>query len=295
MTETLVLGNGISRLAFDELIRSWPGEVWGCNLVYKEYGEKLSRLTGHDWVLVEAAKYLRENPRCGFEIWSGHLAKLAPGSVPFSCPKQFCRDSGTTLVAQALHEGRSVAAAGFDLGGMDIHSPEVGSSDKTNWVRRWRELIRYYGHDRIRFIGFDHKPFLLSGEADKAYRDRYQAGMPHICDAQYIRTWEQFTGESAVVPRGRLGQMARVRFPNGYEGELRESMALRMVGKGACVLIEPDKPEVVESVTPSQRDALIDEAYAKRLAKKGELKKMSDDEIRELIGAAGGGNDADGQ
>lgn len=293
MTETLVLGNGISRLAFDDVIRSWRGEVWGCNFVYKEYGELLTRLTGHGWVLTEAAEYQRKHPRCKFEIWSGHLAKVVPGSTPFTCPKQFCRDSGTTLVAQALHEGRSIAVVGFDLGGLDIHSPEL--LDKTNWVSRWREIIRYYGHDRIRFIGFDHMPFLLSSEPDKAYRDRYQAGMPHICDAQYIRTWEQFTGQSAVVPRGRLGTMVRVRFPNGYEGELRESMALRMVGKGECVLVEEAAPEVDEQDAPSERDALIDEAYAKRLAKKGDLKKMSDDEIRELIQAAEGGNDADGQ
>lgn len=255
MTETLVLGNGISRLSYDAEIRSWPGEVWGCNRAYLEYGEKLSRLTGHTNVLFEAAEYLREHPACTFRIWAGHLGGAALGFADrFDCPARFCRDSGSTMVAQALHEGRQVAVAGFDLGGWDIHSPGLESHDKTNWVTRWRQLFEEYGHDRVRFIGFDHLPYLLSNESAKAYRDRYMAGNPHIADAEYLRTWEQFTGQRAVVPLGRIGAMARVRFPNGYEADMRESLALRMAGKGDCEIVKAEKPKAEPKPEPKAEE-----------------------------------------
>ena len=49
--------------------------------------------------------------------------------------------------------------------------------------------------------------------------------------------------------------MARVRFPNGYEAEMRETLALRMVDKGQCVLItKPEKKEPAKSKAKSKAE-----------------------------------------
>jgi len=120
----LILGNGISRIQFDKWIREFDGEIWGCNYVYIEYGEKLTRLTGHTDVMLKAIDYRNEN-RCEYEVWSGICTgtNRVDGTRSFTCPRELCRDSGTTFVAQALHEGRrKVYVCGFDLGGADILS-----------------------------------------------------------------------------------------------------------------------------------------------------------------------------
>lgn len=244
----MVLGNGISRKAYDQRILEWTGEIWGCNLAYLEYGDKLSRLTGHDWVLIEAAEYLKEHPECTFRIWSGHSGATSVGfGDRFTCSAKFCRDSGTTLVAQALEEGHTVLAVGFDLGGWDIHSPGVEHQDKTAWVKRWRELLTHYGWDSVEFMGHDHKPMLRNPGLAKSYRDRYISGRPHLADATYLRVWEEHTGGPAILLPGRIGAMARVRFlKNGYETNMNETLALRYMEKGKVEIIESDEPKKKE-------------------------------------------------
>jgi len=257
MSEVLVLGNGISRLGYASNIASWNGEIWGCNRAYLDYPKTLTRLTGHTEVLIEAEEYRREHPECGFTIWSGHLGHVGFGDK-FTCPARFRTDSGTTWIAQALEEGHSVAACGFDLGGWDIHSPGLERQDKTQWVKRWRSILKHYGYDRIRFIGHDHLPFLLSDTPASEYRVRYQAGKPHIADADYLQTWEKWTGQPAVLVPGRIGKMAKVRFKNGYETEMRETLAMKMVEKGRCELVEKPKqskpePKVEKTEKPRRK------------------------------------------
>lgn len=237
MNEVLILGNGISRKGQDDLVLSWPGEVWACNRAFTEYPEKITRLTGHAEVLTEAAEYKDQHPSSTFELWSGHLGKPADGAHRFTCPREFLRDSGTTLAAQALEEGRRIALLGFDLGGWDIHSPGLVGQDKTAWVTRWRELIARYGAERIRFLGHDHMPFLLSSKAPDKYAKRYTSGKPHIEAPEYIATWEQSTGKKHnPVPDPPV--IVKVKFCNGYEGTLREEMAARLVKKGECVIVQ---------------------------------------------------------
>lgn len=246
MSEVLVLGNGISRLGKDEVVNSWPGEVWGCNRAFEEFPSKLTRITGHDNVLEEAAAYRVPRPEASYEIWAGHLGRISGAFHPFTCPPQFRNDSGTTLVAQALEEGKSVAAFGFDLGGYDIHSPGLEKHDKSAWVKRWREIIAYYGAKRIRFIGYDHMPFLLSGEPTSKYAADYLVGAPHIDSPEYRAAWEKHTGRSAKsAPRGSV--MVKVKFPNGYESMMREIIAVALSKKGECVIVDESatslKPE----------------------------------------------------
>jgi hypothetical protein len=236
MDEVLVLGNGISRLGFDKLIREWPGEVWGCNRAYLEYGAKLSRLTGHTDVLADAARYQDQHAEARFELWAGNLGKLIDGAKPFTCPPKFRHDSGTTMIAQALEERRSIACVGFDLGGWDVSSPGLENYDKSEWVQRWRLIASHYGLAHVRFIGFDHKPFILSDKPADTYARDYKYGIPHIDDPEYLAEWKKWTGrDPAGIPRSSI--MVKVKFPNGYEGEMRENIAAIMEKRGELKII----------------------------------------------------------
>lgn len=242
--EVLVLGNGISRLGYDELIRAWPGEVWASNRAYLDYPDKLTRLTGHTEVLVEAVAYKGQHPGARYEIWAGHVGKPMPGAHPFTCPARFRTDSGSTLIAQALEEGYAVVACGYDLGGPDIHSPGLEDHNKDEWVKRWRAIAAHYSLDRVRFVGHDHRAYILSDRPPNEYAQDYLAGYPHIDDPEYLATWERWAGRSAIPKGGST--VVRVKFPNGYEGDMRENIALAMEKKKQLVILKPEAKKPIE-------------------------------------------------
>jgi len=55
MKKVLLLGNGISRLLYKDYINKWKGEIWACNRAFLEYGDRITRIAGHDEVMEEAA------------------------------------------------------------------------------------------------------------------------------------------------------------------------------------------------------------------------------------------------
>lgn len=242
MTETLVLGNGISRLSYIDIIKNWLGEVWGCNLAFLDFPDKLNRITGHANVMLQAKEY-REKYRHDFEIWGGNLGANIATDKKFDCPEIFRRDSGTTMLAQALHEGRNIAVCGFDLGGPDIHSPGIENQLKHNWIQRWRKLFEVYDHKRVRFIGYDHKPYLFSGRSSMQYSQRYRNGKPHIIDPDYMEAWEQWTGKKYEhIDFG--GETVKVKYKhNGYVATVSEGVAAKLIDKGKAELVKEVKPK----------------------------------------------------
>lgn len=187
----LILGNGISRLHYKNFIRNFKGEIWGCNFIYLDYGKLLSRITGHSEVLYHVKKYKKEN-NLSYEIWGGNLGLDRSIEKFFTVHKVFCKDSGTTLVAQALHEGKKVKVLGFDLGGLDIYSPNTQSVNKFKWVVRWKRIIKHFGKENIQFIGHDHMPFLLSNEDPRTYYEKYSKNIPHINTKSYEKLHKSF-------------------------------------------------------------------------------------------------------
>ena len=274
MKRVLVLGNGISRLEFHDQIEAWDGEVWGCNYVYKDYGHKLTRLTGEVPKMWEGLKYRDEHGH-KYEMWGGNLGRPPEGSYLWTCPRQFWNDSGTSSVAQALHEGYIVECVGFDLGGADCYYHTHYRKSKARWVERWAAIVRFYGSDRIRFWGYNHTPFIkrvISGQADPAeYQRIHRQGHAHIPTESYRKILEaqhilHHTDPEDVPPvvrdireqRGmrpvpavqyELVQQVRtkvmqtklvdVRFENGYRAQLRKEVAERMEAKGELTIIKP--------------------------------------------------------
>lgn len=241
MKDVLILGNGISRLSHDDVIRSWPGEVWGCNRVFYEYGRILSRLAGHADVMVEAREHRRQSKH-EYEIWGGHLGKAEPAERRFTCEKKYQNDTGSTLVAQALTEGYSVKVCGFDIGGPDILSPGHEKFFKWKWVDRWRDILRDFGSDRIEFIGHDHLPFLLSRRPATEYSRSYIAGKPHIADPEYLQVWQQWSGRP-LPGLPEVLELVKVRYKDGRESELQEPIAIKMQAKGKVEIIKPEKKQ----------------------------------------------------
>lgn len=230
--ETLILGNGISRLSFKDIIYNWPGEVWGCNRAYLDFPKKLTHLHGHADVM-ELAKEYREEGQHSYKVFG-------EGELKLTCPPEYHTDTGTTLIAEALSQGRSIAVCGFDLGGLDIHSPGLEKVDKHNWVDRWRKIVKEFGSDKIRFIGFGHLPFIESRESITKYSKKYIAGKPHIYDKEYIEAFELWTGRKGEI--GYKGDyMVKVRFTNGYVTDMVGEIAEKYEKAGKLEILDKKK------------------------------------------------------
>ena len=181
----LILGNGKSRIYQKGFIDTWEHEIWGCNQVYKEYDElpRLDRITGDLHGLPDVFRFKAEKNLdltvYVKEVYASHYpneeVKL------FTVPLYLQTDSGTTMVAQALHEGyNNIYVAGFDLGGPDLYIADHEQRNKTAWVGRWRALYAEYTLDRVHFVGKNHKSFILSNLPANTYAKAYLKGVNHL-------------------------------------------------------------------------------------------------------------------
>lgn len=180
-------------MSFDKDIRLFSGERWACNYAYTDYGLILNRISGHSEIFPAMAEW-REKNNAHFKIMGGESPFKEYVDIPYTCDEKYHKDTGTTLLAQALHEGYDVYCVGYDLGGHDVYSPGLKDQNKASWVKRWRIILRDFGHERVHFLGYDHKQFLLSNKPDNYYAKQYQKKKPHIDSAVYrgvYYTWKQ--------------------------------------------------------------------------------------------------------
>lgn len=188
--QTIILGNGISRLKYDHLIRFWKGEVWGCNRVYLDYGDTITALAGHTDVMLEAEKA---------RVSLGHEYSIFGISENFTCPEIYRKDTGTTIVAEALTRGMDVICCGFDIGGLDVYSPDHEKKNKPQWVQRWRLILENFDPARITFWGYDHKPYLLSDAPAGMYARQYTQGKSHISDEEYTKQVSEWKNDYSRI------------------------------------------------------------------------------------------------
>lgn len=182
----LIVGNGVSRLAYQEEIQNFDGDIWICNLAYKEKWlvEIATRWSGHE-DLIGKIKKIKEKNQYKFEIWAND--NKADKKFNFTC-----YDTGTTIAKQSLIEGYDIYCVGFDLGGADIYSSKHHLQNKTMWVRRWRELADKFGFERIHWIGQDHTK-ILKNKRYSEYYHIYKLGQSHIRNEKYKELLEKYT------------------------------------------------------------------------------------------------------
>jgi hypothetical protein len=188
--KVLILGNGLSRLSFDAKIREWDGPIWGCNRIYLDYGDVLTGLAGHADVMQEAKLYRDAH---------GQKYAILGEDEPFQCAEKYRKDTGTTLVAEALTRGMEVELCGFDLGGPDIYSPDHDKKNKTTWVQRWRAILTAFGPEHVTFWGYDHKRFLLSSKPAIEYFRLYGSGKAHIPTDAYEKELKGWKGDYSRI------------------------------------------------------------------------------------------------
>lgn len=258
----MILGNGLSRKLFAQQIADWQGEVWACNYAYTEpFASKLTRLTGHANVLREALAHRDANDLM-FKVYIGHLGMpKIPGCEPFTCPREYWKDSGTTFVAQALHEGFDVEACGFDLGGADCLSPRLWEQNKRTWVSRWRSIGERWGWDRIVFWGHDHKPFLRSSIKASAYSRRYMEGVPHIPGEEYARLFaEQYGALRGKYVPIQEDRVVTFKFKSGETTQYKESIAEIFAARGLGEIVAAEPAAEAEYQSEDERDFVKDVA-----------------------------------
>ena len=228
----LILGNGLSRLAFDDAIRAHSGPVWGCNAIYLDYGDKLTAIAGHDWCMADAAR-VRAEKGYKYKIFGGLKWSGDIGDEPFTCKPIFRRDTGTTLVAEALTRGYNVIVCGFDMGGPDVYTPSHGSKNKTTWVSRWRLIFEEFDSDRVTFWGHDHKPFLLGNEPANTYAKKYLRGETHIPDKRYEKTLSSWEGDYSRI----LERLPMVSLRNIGKREWKFTECPEMLRVGRSIIV----------------------------------------------------------
>jgi hypothetical protein len=225
--KVLVLGNGQSRLDYDKLIREWPGEVWGCNGVYRDYGPLLSRIATDSSEGVRELVKHRAETRLTYQVWTwGKLAE-AGADKKFTSPGHRRSNSGSMLAMQALEEDYQPVLCGFDMGGLDVYGREPGDEpvdhgDKPSWIQKWKNIVRHYGPDAFEFIGRDWIP-VLTGEEKEG------------------------------------GALMIVRFGNGYQTEMRDEMAKIYIAKGKVKQVKektepkPSRPKKTDEPKRAQK------------------------------------------
>ena len=154
--EVLILGNGMSRLQYENYINAWEKELWVCNRAFQEH-RKLRNIhrvgTVHKEGAIEAIEY-REKNDLTYSVYYRNFVPGYEGRI-----KRF-RDrrgwsTGILMLAQAIYEDyKMVYLAGFDFGGKDLYqrSPLPGG----NFIRQYTVLRKenpQFFKDRVRFVG----------------------------------------------------------------------------------------------------------------------------------------------
>ena len=253
--KVLILGNGISRLSYVDEIENYDGEVWACNYAFLDFPRKITRLTGHQEPLEEAQRLIEEEG-LQLEIWGGPISGRNQNWKKFTVDPKWRRDSGSTMVAQALHEGYEVECCGFDMGGPHIYDHKYYQRDKSIWVKRWAEIAEEWGLDHVTFWGHDHKPFILDvlsgGVNYKKYAKTYRKRKPHLDDEGYKKIW----GELIPMKNDKENKFLKVKFVStGFETVMRESLAKKYLDKGKVELVKekPEKPKADGKKSESEK------------------------------------------
>lgn len=148
----LILGNGISRLLYVDKIKEWEDEIWGCNFIYLEMGDRLARITGHDEIMRRARVW---------KHYHNHKYKITTVKEKQALPERVRGNSGMCLVALAVEQGYTdIQLCGFDLSGKDVWAPGLEDRNILSGLRvKLKHIFKTYpdSFGKINMWGFIDK------------------------------------------------------------------------------------------------------------------------------------------
>lgn len=148
--QVIILGNGKSRLQADVIrfIKTFQGEVWGCNEIYKEI-KNLPRL---DRVGVQYSSVLHKITRVDhkFSIYSNAVIGGYMETIKvFQDNRNFL--TGPHMILQALYERYDkIYLVGFDFGGVDVWDRKMLYSKRLQ--EEMKTIIQENGISRFHFV-----------------------------------------------------------------------------------------------------------------------------------------------
>jgi len=188
----LILGNGISRLQYINEINEYqlsPGEIWGCNHIYAEYGHILTRINGHANVVLQAQHWKEIH---------GYDYRVITSEDYTELPEQLRGNSGIFLISQALQDGfDEIILCGFDFGGKDVWTPDMHKRGVTNGLyKKWDLMMEHFGSisARIKFWGIKPGYDKLSEE----YLSIFHNESEHVKELQ--KALYEISGMDVIAP-----------------------------------------------------------------------------------------------
>lgn len=152
----LILGNGKSRLKYEEFIHNWQGDIWGCNWIFQEV-DKFKNITRigsvHDEV-IEKMYVGRQINSQDYSIWTKPNFKSKFTDYPDLCYFSDGRgwSTGNLMILQALTEHyKRIYLCGFDFGGADVYQPY--NVEGSNFKKQFKEINNKFGKTKFKFVG----------------------------------------------------------------------------------------------------------------------------------------------
>lgn len=157
--QVLILGNGVSRNGFQDFIRKWSYELWGCNDAYLESTKyKITRIGSvHDEKIREAYDFRENNKLSYWLIGRRPMPDIPKDYLQFK--KDIGWSTGSLFLCQAVLEGfDKIHVAGFDFGGEDLYTdPKNGSTFRKQFI----ETLRLYPTLKSKLVFHGPKPTFI--------------------------------------------------------------------------------------------------------------------------------------
>jgi len=158
--DVMILGNGISRQEYNDVIRNWKKELWVCNGAYVEsvqnkYG--ITRVSSvHPHMVCEAYDFKVKHKLNYALFCTIPVEGLSGKHYIFLEKRGWC--SGALSVCQAILEDFDrIYLLGFDFGGADIYQDHKVTGD--NFKKQFMEMKRLYP-------SFKKKIIFMGGNSD---------------------------------------------------------------------------------------------------------------------------------
>ena len=154
--EVLILGNGISRAAYDKFISRWKKELWVCNEAYCEAttkGYNITRVGSVHPIMIQEAYDFGVIKELDYTLYCNTPVEGLTGKHQFFTMKRGWSTGALSVCQALLEEFDKIHLLGFDFGGPDLYKENdvEGSNFKKQFMEMKRLLPTF--KKKVEFIG----------------------------------------------------------------------------------------------------------------------------------------------